>query len=75
MPSDALSDEVTAAYRKLMNDPNTPPHLVLGAANRLSAHLATQGAEPTERPRDDTAPDPMAFLDDMEQQRRKRARR
>lgn len=77
MPDETLSDEVTATYRRLMNDPKTPPHLQLGAANKLSAHLAAQGGsdDSDERPRDDRAPDPMAFLDDMEVQRRKRARR
>ena len=75
MADQTLSDEVTALYRKLMNDPSTPPHLALGAANKLAAHLAAEAGSAPE-PRDDhQAPDPMMDLDEMEVRRRKRARR
>jgi hypothetical protein len=75
VPSGDLSDEIIAAYRKLMNDPKTPPHLMLGAANKLSAHLAAQGGDPDpDERRDVEAPDPMMDLDELEVHRRKRAR-
>lgn len=75
MPSETLGDKIRKGYEAMIDDPDTPPHLRLGALNKLSAHLAAeQGAAPVET-RDDQAPDPMMDLDEMEVARRKRARR
>lgn len=73
-----LDEEIVAVYRAMLADPDVMPHLKLGAAKALDAHLVASAGE-SERaladPESDEAPDPMEDLDVLEAQRRKRARR
>lgn len=75
MPPETLSEKVRKGYESMIDDPKTPAHLRLGALNALQKHLALEGGGTIEPPSDSQAPDPMADLDRLEVQRRKRARR
>lgn len=71
-----LNEKLIATYEAMLEDPDCPQHLKLGAAKALDAHLSASSAErPTGEPEPEEIPDPMADLDELESQRRKRARR